>query len=236
MAAGAGGTSTATPVGAPAAAAQLRNDCLPRRIDFADPATGYVTGFDCRPFLLEVTHDGGATWSRQALPAPPGAPLGTLANTACDVSGLAFGSHRDGRLLLRCSVPDVPGRPWSGVHLYRKHDGGAAWSPVAVPGIASGHQSSGLGNPASTRPATADEVPDFADATHGWAWSSRGLLGTADGGTTWTPLVSGAAAAALGRVQFFGPAAGTAFDQRTGLFSVTVDGGRTWTTLPRPGP
>jgi photosystem II stability/assembly factor-like uncharacterized protein len=62
---------SSTSSGAPTAPSHLRNDCQAFAIDFATPATGWATGPACKPYLLDVTRDGGATWSRQTLPAPP---------------------------------------------------------------------------------------------------------------------------------------------------------------------
>lgn len=214
--------------GVAAGPAGPRNDCQPRTIAFADAATGYLTGDACLPAYLEVTRDGGQTWTPQSLPVPPGAPADAVAAGPCHVTGPAWTSALDGRLVLVCDGPR-----WPGSELYLTGDGGATWQPVPLPGLAAaGHPAPATPGPPAEKPQTADVLADFVDARHAWAWSEGRLLATTDGGSTWTSLVP--SADTLRSLQFVTQSTGFAFDPGTGTFRRSDDAGRTWTPLPSP--
>jgi photosystem II stability/assembly factor-like uncharacterized protein len=216
---------------------QMRNECKAFAIEFVTPTSGFASGPDCRPHLLDVTHDGGATWSRQALPAPPGMPTNTLSGSFCATVGPAFSSAEDGRVLLRCAVAGAGAgatAAWSGRQLYLTHDGGESWLPVPLPARPALGPSILVRPP---KPLSADELPFFVDSQHGWTWSSDALYATADGGRTWASLAARATPeGTLVGARFVSPTTGFAFNEHTGLLSQTTDGGRTWSVLPRPLP
>ena len=122
----------------------------------------------------------------------------------------------------------------TGEALLTTDDQGRTWTDVTPPG------------------ATRIDGTSFADAAHGWALASgRGkppaILRTTDGGRTWTgarfPLEGEDAATFSGQaaLDFVDSRHGWALLRQTsspnfsnGLLFATIDGGATWTRLPRP--
>src|SRR5581483_4839251 len=104
----------------------------PWAASFVSPSTGFVLGGlgcrlprrgrlpppACRP-ALEATSDGGATWTRLAV--PPRAELSSFVDPAdaYAVTGVAFADRSNGWLF--------------GPGLWATHDGGRHWSHPAVP-------------------------------------------------------------------------------------------------------
>jgi photosystem II stability/assembly factor-like uncharacterized protein len=69
---------------------------------------------------------------------------------------------------------------------------------------------------------------DFVDATHGWAVGGDGtILGTTDGGLTWSPQATGVSFAPLDAVTFADPSHGCAVGI-SGATMITTNGGATW--------
>jgi photosystem II stability/assembly factor-like uncharacterized protein len=168
--------------------------------------------------ILDLSRDGGATWSRVALPGvidrfggtnnmPLGPPVFLDARTGF------FGLIADADSPLTL--------------VFGTNDGGRSWSRLsALP--------------------TALAVPiAFTSPSH-WLATEQGLPAaldaTDDGGTTWHPLeASGLPAGSLERLQMLDPTGGIGVlltQGKSGMPSVLVrtdDGGRTWTTVDAVG-
>jgi photosystem II stability/assembly factor-like uncharacterized protein len=211
-----------------------RNDCQPRQIAFADLYTGYLTGDACRPTYLQVTRDGGHTWSSQTPPPPPGVAATAWGAMSCQVTGPAWSSPVDGRLVIACP-DDGRGSQWPGTELYVTHDAGATWLPAPLPGLAGGRPGTLTPTVSTAKPLPADILADFADPQHAWTWSEGRLLATANGGSTWTPIaLDPETTRALRSLVFVSPTTGIAFDGAFGTFRRSADGGRSWSLLAPP--
>jgi len=167
------------------ASAPIRSPGQARWMSFADPRHGWLLmdlggamGQD--PVRIYRTTDGGARWTLAAASPPvpagqqaPGPPATSPSgiSTACDKTGLAFASPRDGWLTAGCN--DLAGA------LLVSHDGGAAWQPQALP------IPSGACMPADC----AVSPPQFSGRTGLLAIAPGNrppyLLRSGDGGATW---------------------------------------------------
>jgi photosystem II stability/assembly factor-like uncharacterized protein len=122
------------------ASAPISSPAGARWMSFADPGHGWLVmdlggamGQD--PVQIYRTADGGARWTLAAASPPPtayrqapGLPPATGPDgisTACDKTGIAFASPRDGWLTTDCN--DLAGA------LLVSHDGGVTWQPQALP-------------------------------------------------------------------------------------------------------
>jgi photosystem II stability/assembly factor-like uncharacterized protein len=182
---------------------------------FLDASTGWVTGTVPLANLawLYITHDGGSTWHQQALLMPPGLPTARLS-----VLAPTFFSAADGILpvIFTDATTDSP----LATALYTTHDGGTTWSstvpvPAALP------------------------LLSIADMQHGWATDGTLLYSTSDGGAHWLKLSPGASFNHIAQLDFVSATLGWAISSPTPTVSSllkTVDGGRSWTTIPSPAP
>lgn len=144
--------------------------------------------------------DGGATWSRRALPANPATcfrvrfqPDGQRVIGAFDLgiyrsvdAGLTWSRtalpHWPTDLALHPSDPDVLWAPVYENGLYRSDDGGATWSPIGGVGL----PSSGNGRGAVSVCASDPDRLYVAFATP--SASMLGVFRSDDGGATWTDV------------------------------------------------
>lgn len=130
---------------------------------FINPTTGWLTGGGCASAQFDVTHNGGATWSRQVIPLLNTPYLG-LANPT-------FINSSDGFML----GTDPTERP--GVLLFVTLDGGRSWSAHGAPGIATN----------AAHFVNGDEIWLLSSNTMN-AGFAAGLYATHDGGQIWSTL------------------------------------------------
>ena len=191
--------------------------CDKTGIDFETPTVGWITG-GCRaggPYV-EVTHDGGRTWTAQALPIARSACL-----EGCEASSQQFFGPT--------GFMTVPG-----VALLVTRDGGAIWSPVSLPPTAGGFEIQFV-----------DAHHGFLIPvqSHG---SRRGrvLYRTSDAGRTWTAVLPNRRVDKLGSTfEFTDANAGVSWtpgaDATSGVPPLyqTTNGGKTWARIiPRVRP
>jgi photosystem II stability/assembly factor-like uncharacterized protein len=181
-------------------------------LSFANATTGFADGCPlggplASPINLCVTHDAGGTWSALTSPVPPGYVKGDQLRAALPVftspttgvlevvSSSIFSLYRTtdagtswrfgpplsvGMVVAPSSVvatgevfvaPTLSGQ----VTLYQLPVGGASWTKI----------NTGDGSLALLSGVTR---LDFVSQLAGWAVTSSGLIGTTDGGVTWTVL------------------------------------------------
>ena len=178
---------------------------------FLDASTGWVTGTVSSSNLawLYVTHDGGSTWHQQSLLMPPGVPTSQLL-----LLSPTFFSPVNGFLPVIFSNVNTDSEIATAI--YATHDGGKTWqSTTPLPVVL--------------------RILSFADTQHWWASDGTGLYSTADGGKRWLKLSPGAIFKNIAQLDFVSDKVGWAISQTTSQASSllkTVDGGRTWTTIP----
>lgn len=159
---------------------------------FRDPVDGWITGtFGGKSVVMYVTHDGGATWRTETLPAPPGVAhvkgsVGTLPPRFFGSGGVLPVIYTEGALFYRTGDGGrtwIPGAPigamrysvpdanhifaTNGLSVYWSADAGAHWT-VMQP----------------TRPLFVDTFV-FWNRSDGWASGGGELLRSTDGGSTW---------------------------------------------------
>jgi photosystem II stability/assembly factor-like uncharacterized protein len=169
-----------------------------------DANTAYLTGFDS----VQVTHDGGTTWSHGSAPCP---------SSHSELTSVSAGSTT--MLWVVCS--DGMGAGAENKQLWRSADSGSTWtgpSPLEVDGYS--HEITAV------------------DSTAAWRYGGRGnLFHTGDGGRTWQVFLPDAfngafgppsAFAALGTQDawVFDPYGGYGTEERD--LYITKDAGRTW--------
>lgn len=189
-------------------------------LDFVSPTVGWLAGSQSTTGQGELykTADGGRSWKPVVLPQPPanGAP-----DDGRDVKSpptFFSANKQDGYLRANNYFIDVTS------------DGGKSWSVRALP---------------SPSGASAGDVT-FADAKHGWWWSSerasqtafRGFLyRTIDGGATWSSVALPTNVAALfdsgwefSHMQFLTSQLGWGLMMRDSASQLlqTTDGGMSW--------
>jgi photosystem II stability/assembly factor-like uncharacterized protein len=171
-----------------AASAPIRSPGEARWVSFAGPGRGWLVmdlggamGQD--PVRIYRTTDGGAHWTLAAASPPPPANRQTPGppatgpsgiSTACDKTGIAFASPRDGWLTTGCN--DLAHA------LLVSHDGGVTWQPQALPvppGACMPDGCSALPPQFSGRTGLLDIAPSNRPPY---------LLGSHDGGATWQLL------------------------------------------------
>ncbi|MGO8947557.1 MAG: WD40/YVTN/BNR-like repeat-containing protein [Ktedonobacterales bacterium] len=188
-------------------------------ISFANDTTGFATANGSGgPLLLAVTHDGGSTWSKVSLPTPAsnmGAvvepPVFTSATDGVLIimypidpalSTLAVYRTSDtGSIWVAgppptstTTGPESPGLLTSTISTGEVFVASIGWPNVNVPAslLSSGATAWTVITPTSSSVGLLKDMTqlDFVDATHGWALTKYGLIGTADAGVTWTVLHS----------------------------------------------
>jgi len=178
---------------------------------FLDASTGWVTGTVSFSNLawLYVTRDGGSTWHQQSLLMPPGVPSSQLL-----LLSPTFFSPVDG--ILPVIFSNVNTGSEIATAIYATHDGGNTWQ--------------------STTPLpVALRILSFADTQHWWASDGTVLYSTADGGKRWLKLSPAAVFKNIAQLDFVSDKVGWAISLTTSQASSllkTIDGGRTWTTIP----
>ena len=176
---------------------------------FSDSSYGWVTR-DSRGVewgvYVQVTEDGGATWSSIALPEPTDAPGLYEGGGWCGAYYPELTGYGRGSLVSTCEQVE-DGETFYRTYLYTTTNGGATWTYQNMPPgelfrfpgtlVVAGrtiYQSTD-GGENWNRMSTVDFYPgeySFVDPLHGWAmvtWEddSRDLMRTTDGGVTWTP-------------------------------------------------
>ena len=159
---------------------------------------------------LQVSRDGGATWSAVSLPGVgdnPSLAAGVMSTT---FGGLRFLNANEGyAAVLQQTSTDFETR------YYRTLNGGSTWSLMA------------------TVPRMVLSCPAFVDATHWYqiAADSAGMEATADAGRTWTTVgkLPGAKVFEIYMTDVQnGVALGTGDSSSGWLLYLTMDGGKTW--------
>ena len=182
-------------------------------ISFANATTGFASAAG---MLLSVTHDAGSTWSAVSLPTPPshsasivGPPVFTSATNGVLVvvypidpvlSTLAI--YRTANTGTTWQIGPPPTGPTTGPEspgfLTSTISTGEVFVAVLEGpsiNVPAGLVSTGatgwtvINTASSSRGLLKDMTQlDFVDATHGWALTKYGLIGTTDGGVTWAIL------------------------------------------------
>ncbi len=163
-------------------------------VSFADLSNGWIAGsWGGNSVMLDATDDGGATWTKQHLPAPPG--ITTVKGPVVTAPPRFFGEESgvlpvllfpQGMVFYRTNDGGthwVPGAPieqgqysiasaddifaTDGQSIYRSTDGGAHWKAIQL-----------------TQTVPTDSL-DFLGSSMGWASGGGKLLQTTDGGSTW---------------------------------------------------
>ncbi len=195
----------------------------PYSITFLNATTGWIVsntvGGNSLQTYLFVTRDGGHTWQQKKLPLPlklindaPNlvAKSPTLLSAQDGVLPVVYGTAKD-----------------AGVFFWLTHNGGATWTPttlVSLPGSFSG-----------SRMMPGYRASSFADVSHGWVTDGYALHMTSDGGRRWTRrLPSPRFERPMGELEFISPRIGWATGEPLDkpFLSKTLDGGRTWTSVP----
>jgi photosystem II stability/assembly factor-like uncharacterized protein len=196
-----------TPAHGQPAAGDLPLDCAKTGLTFKDAVTGWVAGSCARgPLFAYVSYDGGSSWQRPRLPAPPGEDAGFFDQCQCTVQPPVM-TGALGFLLVQV------GAPQPAAYLYVTDDGGASWFPSRLP----------VGQVLG--------APIFVDADTGWVTDGRDLYVTHDGGLNWTRLgeLPNAPGGIIGGPTFAD--AGNGWLLGDGRLYATRDGGATWSPL-----
>lgn len=183
--------------------------CPKNGMAFADPSYGWITR-DCGGLIdgasVEISEDGGATWTSQPLTPPASAPHLFDPGGACTPSSPTLFSTSQGALALRCVLSQDP-MGTSHNYLYQTQDGGTTWQAQPYPG----------GQVAFFRPQTALAL-------------SKKIAVSENGGQSWTTLKQ---VNWDGQFSFVDPRTGWAVARADGqiAFVSTADGGRTWSEI-----
>lgn len=163
--------------------------------------------------VLDVSRDGGRTWTDARLPGL----IGDIFVNDNPVAPPVF-SGQDGAVAVIAASTDTSPM----VRFYRSSDGGRTWALAAQVHI---------GESGSTAVAVVDPLHYVVIDSH-----TGQLQATSDGGVTWQPAASSGLGAAL-RLRFWDPGNGVAVVQMTngqapaaGLVR-TTDSGRTWSPV-----
>lgn len=192
----------------------------PESLDFVDPIHGWATvglgaaaGSEGVAVLRSV--DGGASWSRVADTGDPTTASPSPSGLAfrCDKGAAVFGSKNVGLLPVECAG----GPPY----IYRTHDGGAHWTSISLPNLAS---------MAYFGQAEFLSATDVVLIGHYYATGPvPTILVSHDAGITWQPhSLPGSAS-----VDFESTSSGWQLDTP---IQETEDGGQTWHPLSTPAP
>jgi photosystem II stability/assembly factor-like uncharacterized protein len=209
------------------AAGQLPLNCGKQGgISFVSARTGWMAGgclgAGAAGVTFEGTHDGGASWYPQPLPAPPGG-FGCDAGP-CELSAPVFTTSADGTMVLS----DMPsGTTTARSTLYVTTDGGTNWSPRALPPGATG---------VSFALAPRGGVSFLMGGQEGWCPAGEYLFATTDGGASWKRLALLPSPGSLDFVDaehgyLLSAASGSGIVAISPGLYATSDGGRTWTPV-----
>ena len=183
----------------------LPNGGLKSGISFKDAQNGWATGRDASsaPWLY-VTHDGGASWKKQALPGATDATASYLTTPP-----VFFGNK--GVLPVSISLPNG-----TETAIYTTSDGGETWTA-----------------PQAHNPFSIDSTNDIyvADQTHAWAINSKDkqlYITSSINLQTWQPLASTSPYKFV-QLSFVDASNGWAIGGANGNALLrTLDGGRNW--------
>jgi hypothetical protein len=143
------------------------------QIALVDQTTGWAVGaLDLRSSSsIWTTRDAGESWEARPVPCDSSLP---------GAAAIDFVSDRAGWLVC---VGDSGGGSQA-KQLLGTVDGGTTWKVLAAQSLADGARNTGvLPLPGQVRGLS------FLPDGHGWLSTDRGLLASADGGRTWTPIV-----------------------------------------------
>jgi photosystem II stability/assembly factor-like uncharacterized protein len=184
--------------------------CWKTGLVFADAQTGWLTR-DCGGVVdgafVDVTRDGGRTWTSVELLPPADRPEAFGYPNACGTHSPVLSSPLSGLVGVSCKTYE-PGEARPGPSLvYRTEDGGASWSPADAPygelGMLDGRLTWAFGRELQRTPdegltwsliksVSWDGQFDFVTLDRGWAVARDGeeiaLVRTLDGGATWQLL------------------------------------------------
>ena len=137
-------------------------------IAFADAQYGWVTKDNLGVLpgaFFEQTTDGGFTWEKISLPAPPELDWFNEMSL-CETSAPTFVGEQTGTLIVKCRLPDdaQTADKWSLTYIYTTPDRGVTWTH-------------------SKLPSPVDQLKFFTK-DFGWALG-RDYYQTVNGGTTW---------------------------------------------------
>ncbi len=170
-------------------------------ISFKSAHTGWATAATPAtdaPWLY-VTHDGGKTWSPQALPLLKGVSNANYVTTP----PVFFGN--DGLLPVQIGTATI-----RGIDLYVTHNGGLSWQPTTL-----------------TRFSSNDTY--VLDMHHIWATDEKNFYASSDGGYSWSRLAaSSQSIVALSFVDATTGWAIGSTDSKPPVLLHTADGGRSW--------
>jgi len=140
-------------------------------IAFADAQYGWVTKDNLGVLpgaFFEQTTDGGITWEKVSLPAPPELDWFNEMSL-CETSAPTFTGDHTGHVIVKCRLPEdiQSADKWSLTYIYTTPDRGVTWTHAKLPSPI--HQL------------------NFFTENYGWAFG-RDFFHTIDGGATWEKL------------------------------------------------
>lgn len=170
--------------GASWATAEAPGELPVMQVAFTTAEDGVLVAIDRRRAdVLWVTGDGGGTWSRTPLPAPPGVPAHA---TTWLTPVLRPG--RSALLLLRAERHNQAPAPWAGTFAY--HGVGRSWSgPYRLPVAPTGLDIAVVGPDGRFWAASGHDLWDADDLAGPWRHRTVPLRGEHLRGASWDPTL-----------------------------------------------